>query len=250
MRLKNHKSIGEVTGIYRIAVCDDDRVFGGEITKCVSEYFDMRNLEVEIIMFCSGESLLESGNIFDLIFLDYEMGSINGFDVAREINKKEVENTSSSKIMFITNHSEVIREAFRVKAYRFMYKEDFQKDLGLYLNDFIEDSSSSFFEIMVENTIVKMRTSEIQFITARHNGSEVWIKNINGLSELSLESWLKVLDCNKIISCHKSNIVNIRFVDYIDNYIHMYDGSKILYSRRKKAELMQKYKQYIFNCRV
>ncbi|MGL5254506.1 MAG: hypothetical protein ACRC9L_05890 [Brevinema sp.] len=64
-----------------IAICDDDNAVCTQIESILLEYAKQVALPVEISVFYCGESFLDflgRGKSFDLIFLDIELGAING----------------------------------------------------------------------------------------------------------------------------------------------------------------------------
>ena len=71
-----------------IAICDDDSVFRNFLEKNLRTYFDERSVPLNIIQFSSGEALLGHDLLFDLVFLDVEMGEINGIDTGKALKKK------------------------------------------------------------------------------------------------------------------------------------------------------------------
>ena len=70
--------------MYRIGICDDEIEFCTEIEEFVQKYAEKEKITVKTEIFTSGEELFEtmkSENIFDLLFLDIELGGINGVEV-------------------------------------------------------------------------------------------------------------------------------------------------------------------------
>lgn len=69
--------------LMNIAICDDDKSFRDLLEKHLRNYFNDRNISLNIFQFPSGEKLLENQLLFDLVFLDVEMGNINGIDTVK-----------------------------------------------------------------------------------------------------------------------------------------------------------------------
>ena len=70
--------------MYRIGICDDEIEFCTEIEEYVREYAEKEKITVEIEIFTSGEALFETmknENTIDLLFLDIELGGIDGVEV-------------------------------------------------------------------------------------------------------------------------------------------------------------------------
>lgn len=51
-----------------IAICDDDKSFRDLLEKHLRNYFNDRNISLNIFQFPSGEKLLENQLLFDLVF--------------------------------------------------------------------------------------------------------------------------------------------------------------------------------------
>ena len=74
----------------KIAICDDDKKICTQIESTLLEYAEKFMQNIEVLVFFSGEDLIEymnKGNIFQLIYLDIEMKKMNGVDVGKYIRK-------------------------------------------------------------------------------------------------------------------------------------------------------------------
>ena len=98
----------------KVAVCDDEKIICNEIKKRLLEI----RPEFEVLLFSSGDELIKSDKNFDLIFLDIEMPQLDGMETAQILRK----NHKNEYIIFLTSHSELMAEAFKVKAFRFLEK--------------------------------------------------------------------------------------------------------------------------------
>ena len=64
----------------KIAVCDDER----SIRESIKRLIEDRVSDYSIELFSSGTELLNSQEHYDIIFLDIQMGGMDGIRVARE----------------------------------------------------------------------------------------------------------------------------------------------------------------------
>lgn len=87
--------------MYEIAICDDIPQICEEVYRLVAEQLGKREIDTRIHKFHSGQALLSSGIVFDILFLDIELEKENGLVVAKEYpHKKE------TRIIFLTSHAE------------------------------------------------------------------------------------------------------------------------------------------------
>lgn len=100
----------------RFAICDDERVHINEL----EEYFAQKeDLQIESEPFESGEALLDAykqgQQSFDALFVDMEMGGMNGIETAnaiRTIDERVI-------IVFVTSHEEYAIDCFQCSPLRF-----------------------------------------------------------------------------------------------------------------------------------
>lgn len=219
------------------------------INKIVKEYFNCKQIEAEFILYYSGTEVITKAQKLDLIFLDIEMPEVDGMQVARYLyERSKLSYGYNTRIVFLTSHDEVVRKAFQVEAFRFLIKDDFESEISECLNAFCREVSLDVvFQLEKNNVMISVKQRDILYIKSTHNGSEIWgVKDVFK-SSLSLMNWMRQLDDKIFIRTHKNAIVNLTHIDYIDDYIYMYTGEKIEYSRRNRKELQRRFNQYIYD---
>lgn len=106
-----------------IAVCDDDKAVCSEIEDALLEYSKRHCMKISVDVFYSGESLLEhmeKGHNFNLLYLDIEMGSVNGVEVGRQLRK--VYKNYSIEIVYISANDGYDRQLFEAQPLHFIAK--------------------------------------------------------------------------------------------------------------------------------
>ena len=72
------------------ALCDDDKYIIEELKKLLLTYAKENRIIIDIDEFESGEKLLNSENNYDIIVLDFQLGSTDGLTVAKELRKRNM----------------------------------------------------------------------------------------------------------------------------------------------------------------
>ena len=102
-----------------IAICDDNLSAVSEIERVLEQ---IPHQTILFDAFYSGEELLKyvlsSHEYYDIYLLDIEMKSVNGLEVAKQINLF----SPNSLIVFITSYEKYIYEAFDALAFNFIKK--------------------------------------------------------------------------------------------------------------------------------
>lgn len=109
--------------MYRIGICDDNIAVGAEIEKYLLECASTENFEdMEIEVFLNGKDLCRAirnnSNIFHLLFLDIELGDLDGISVGN-ILREEMKN-EITQVVFISYTQEYAMQLFKVRPMDFL----------------------------------------------------------------------------------------------------------------------------------
>lgn len=144
--------------MYKIAVCDDVSLFAEMIRELIDEFFSENEMDYDIDMYCRGEDLLRGleENTYNMLFLDIELGDMNGVELAKEIRKYNDE----MLISFITSYREFSCSGYKVNAFRYIIKEKTQ------LRSFVNECLSSalrLYDVKNQKRLLKFR-EEAKFV--------------------------------------------------------------------------------------
>ncbi len=216
-----------------IAICDDDKNFRDELEKRLRAYFNEKSISLSFLQFSCGEALLESDLLFDLAFLDVEMGDINGIETGKELKKRNPHNI----IFIITSYEGYLDEAFKINAFRFLSKpldiNRFHKALDdvaeLMKNDIIV-----FYD--TESSInLKIYTRDILYIEIEKKKTKIVTVNGTYHSNEKMSFWKDKLNSISFVSPHSSYIVNL---DYAVNHTRTI---LVLAKKNSEGKITEKY---------
>lgn len=105
----------------KIAICDDDLCFTGTLENLVLQESKNLGIRVETNIFSDGKTLvesIESGEYYNLIFIDIEMKQVDGISAARFIRNID----KSVLLIYISGYDNYLKELFEVEPFRFLSK--------------------------------------------------------------------------------------------------------------------------------
>ncbi|MDE7251149.1 MAG: response regulator, partial [Lachnospiraceae bacterium] len=105
-----------------IAVVDDEKVIREQISRLIRK----QNPGCSIMSYESGNELLESGERFDMVFLDIQMDGLNGIETAEKLKRCK----EDTIVIFITGIREYVFDAFDVAAFHYLLKPIEEKKFG------------------------------------------------------------------------------------------------------------------------
>lgn len=129
----------------KFAICDDEQNILEEVKGYIDTFAKQMCVEVDIDCFQNlGDLVYEvnSGMQYDLVFFDIEIGNENGIHFAKELKEQH----PTTRIAFITGHSQYIREVFDAQPCGFIdkpiKKEEVERVLKLVFK--LNDSKVTF----------------------------------------------------------------------------------------------------------
>lgn len=135
------------------ALCDDDKYIIEELKSC----FDIckgNRIIIDIDEFESGEKLLNSENNYDIIVLDFQLGSTDGLTVAKELRKRNV----LSCIIFLTSYPHFMIDAFEVNTFRFLLKPIDKSKFFKAIDDYVKIVDANYPITLIQNKELKKLT--------------------------------------------------------------------------------------------
>lgn len=223
--------------IMRIAVCDDEKVFRDILKTELEKYAKEFRLDFVYTEFSSGEALLSSNIDFDLIFMDYQMRTINGIDTVNKMRKRN----DKTVVVFITSYPDVAIESIKVQPHRFLSKPINHKDFYEALDSFMERYNSDAYVLVYdeENDKIK-RLAEWDILYAEADNIYCKVITLDNcyLYKNTLSDFAKQLKSDFFYRAHRSYLINM---NHIDTYSH----SEIIFENGERA-LLTKTKHFDF----
>ena len=231
----------------KIAVCDDDKRTIDHLTSLIKE----KESNARVVSFENGKTMLNTQDVFDMYFLDIEMGEISGLDVAKHIRAvEEKRNMEKSIIIFITGYREYMEYAFDVNAFHYLVKPiDEEKFYAVFKRAIKEVRAKTKYEksfVLVKSNGVnqKILLKDIYYIESSNKKVVFHTKDGNIYTYGKMEDWQKELG-NAFYRCHRGYLVNLeKITAYNVDTINLTNGESIILAQKKYSEFIRTYMWY------
>ena len=232
-----------------IAICDDSNITISEISNYINEYLNLNGIKhLSCNTYTSGEQLLSGSIVPDILFLDIEMGGMNGISVGKDIKKINPD----CIIIITTSYIEYLDDAMRFHVFRYLSKP---LDKTRFIKNFkeaLETYNSSIKKIVIEtkNETITVLTKKIIMIEAY--GRKVTIHTTEGVytSIHPLSYWKTELDMPCFFQSHKSFIINFEHVTSFNHTdIKLSNNTHAYLTKRKYMAFKQSYLLYLESTR-
>lgn len=164
----------------------------------------------------------------DIVFLDIEMNSHNGIDLARRLPQ-------GTCVIFTTAYSQYALDGFDADAIDFLHKPIFyprferamEKAIRWIGSKTADPGQSDAITLKVEHKTVVVHIGDITFIEAMDNYVKVYRHNRPMvLSQITMKEMEAMLPADRLIRVHRSYIVALSAIDRFSNrkiYLHGYE---------------------------
>ena len=227
-----------------IAVCDDDETEVSFLRELIESY-PKQKLNAD--GYSSGEDLLRTGNIYDLIFLDIDMKGIDGIETARRIRIHD----RKVKIVYVTSYKEYAGKAFSVHAFGYLLKPVKQEKIWKQIEDALlwqeeEAPEVKQVEFTAVEGLVRLPVDMIYYF--EYQNRRIYMKAKDTTYEMRgrISDIAGRMEEYGFSVPHKSFVVNLYHVKNIKGYeILMMNGEWIPLSQKQAVQFKEKLSLYL-----
>lgn len=226
----------------RVAICDGKQSTHCAVEQLLQIYGKTVHQDIKFIHFYSAEELFQAGDKFDVLLLDMEMPQMDGIEIARELNARDID----YKIIILSGSSNRFKEAFQVGAFRFLTRP-IQREELFEAVDGVQKQMISCQEVTVyrDGVSYHLQQKEIMYVMADNDETRIFTEKNDFRGHISLKKLMLQLDGQLFFGCHRGYIVNLSKIKEVGkNMIFMVTGEKIPVSRRNRAEFQRVWSEF------
>jgi two-component system, LytTR family, response regulator LytT len=200
--------------VLTIGICDDDPAELESLGELVGKYFLRKDLQFARKVYSRGEDLLSDiakGQVFDVLFLDIYMGTMDGIEVARKV--REIDEACS--IIFATNSRSHAIKGYEVNAAHYLLKPITESKVAQALDRALDENAAKRDKsVFVHNRQGSYRLL-LRDIVYAESDARVVVIHLRSGEELRYYDRLDNLESacgdERFLRCHKSFLVNLDY---------------------------------------
>lgn len=236
----------------RFAICDDVAPDRQQLAAMCQNYAAKGGHPLVVEEFPGGQALLAQPDLaaYDAVFLDIFMERDHGIETAKALRKQGY----GGALVFVTSSRDFYPESYEVNAVHYLVKPYRQQDLNDAAERIIRfcgiEKPQQTIALTVERQQMDIPVDQIRYVEVFNHTVFVHTKRQKLQLSASLNSLKKELDDKRFFQCHRSYIVNMDYIDYIDeddSRIVLDTGEAIPVSRRERTGIRRTYIEYVFS---
>lgn len=239
--------LGGEKNMYRIAICDDDLVFGSLLEQYLQNFAKTRRIPIDVLVFARGEEYLEfliEELPVDLIFLDiqFEKG-LDGVQIGKEL-RADIKN-EMTQIIYISGIESYAMQLFQNRPMDFLVKPVKQERVDHIMEEYLRlfgNRNKQYFDYNVGKTHYRLLEDEIIYFQCRGRKIQMFTKNEEEVEFYGQINEVKTqISEDKFWHIHKSYLVNKNYIAFFQaSQMYLTNGVELPISRSYKEEVQKR----------
>lgn len=228
----------------RIAIAEDNQIDCQQIIEKLHTYEKEYNTPVDITHFSNGMDLVTNYKpIYDLLILDIEMPLLDGISTAKRVRETD----RTVQILFLTNMAQFALNGYEVEAIGYVLKPISYYSLVVEMKKVSRILCSQIKRTILLTSINETKRISVDEITyVEINNHQLVFHTMSGSSTLtgSLKAAEQELSQNGFASCNRCYLVNMRYVEKVQNFTVVVAGTPLAISRNKRKNFLSALNSY------
>ncbi|MBP8969812.1 MAG: response regulator transcription factor [Lachnospiraceae bacterium] len=221
-----------------LAIVEDEDEYAAQLTEFISKYQEESGNTFRITRFRDGDEIVTGyRGSFDVILMDIEMKLMDGMSAAEEIRKMD----RDVIIMFITNMTNYAIRGYQVDALDYVLKPvsyfAFSQKLDRAISRIRKEKTDSI-SIEMSSGIKKLSIDSIFYIESEGHNLIFYTDGGQFQVRAKMSDFEEKLTPYHFFRSNKGYLVNLKFVDGVEDGACLIAGKSLVISRSRKSAFM------------
>lgn len=231
--------------IYYVAIVEDNLSSAEQLTRFLDKYANENSISIRVTHYKDAETFLENyKSIYELIFMDIELGGINGIDAVKKLRVFD----PYVLVMFVTNMPQYALKGYEVDALDYVVKPINYNSFSVKISKAIgilARRSGYPLRVRVEDGFMVVMSSEVSYIEVMDH--DVYYHTLSGSIKAygNLSEREKQLQKYNFARCSACVLVNLKYVKGLYGDDVDVDGARVKISRSKKKDFLKRLNEYL-----
>lgn len=230
----------------RIAIVEDNKENEREIRAYINRYSKEYSRKIDIQSYCDGDEIVNQYNTeLDIIFMDIHMQFMDGITASKKIREMDEDVT----IIFVTNMAQYAIHGYEVNALDYVVKPISYFAFAEKLDRAVirrERRGKKYIAVSAAGILTKLAVSDIRYIESHGHQLTFHLRDKEYVTgNVTMKEVEQRLEKYDFFRCSKSYLVNLEYVESIEQSVACIGTEQIPISRLKKKEFWEVLTNYV-----
>lgn len=232
------------------AICDNEEFFTQKIKSLLADLLKQYEIDAQIEPFVSAQTFLQACETrrYDLVFLDVELGEIDGMNVACEMRTTNPD----AILVFVSGFVRYAVQGYKVRAFRYLLKQELEEEFPLCIKEVLQEikrQKQTLSIKTVEGAMVTVRLSDILYLESKNHNVSIHTAGGEYLVHDTLNHLCAQIPSEDFMRIQRSFCVNMRSVVQVKGNTVQLTNKTVLTARRQAGpKLMRRFLQIQGEC--
>ena len=231
--------------VINVAIVDDEHKERRKLRECL-EFIGKEKIKFAVSEFSGAEEfLLKYEPVYDVVFMDIQLGATDGIDAAKALRKID----ATVIIIFVTNMAQLAVRGYEVDAMDFIVKPvekltfalKFKRALGRLL-----PRENSKILIKQDGDFISVNPCALRYVEVDghyvvYHSPDGAVREYTTLSAAEK----KISAGGAFVRCNRGQAVNLRFVTAVRRDTVEIDGEELILARTQRNAFIKAYAEYM-----
>lgn len=223
----------------RTAICEDEKIYSDKLKESLIGFLSLHKEKAEIDVFTGGVPLaekLKNGSRYDIIFLDIQLESSDGMDIAEIIRQHD----KNVPIIFVTGLENRASDGYAVQAFDYIIKSDFDAKFEKVMTRLMQTLTKTSLSLEdVSGNLEIISIADIMYVESEGRGTAVHTAEKAIHTNIPISKLSEELSEYVFIEIYKAIYVNISKIKRtLTDTLELSDGKILPMSRRRKKAVL------------
>lgn len=230
----------------RIAIVEDSAEYAEKLRSYLERFGEERKEKIDIAAFSDGEDIVTNykGN-YDIILMDIKMTFMDGMKAAEKIREMD----KAVVIIFITNMPQYAMQGYAVEALDYVLKPISYFALSQRLDRALERmeqrKKKKYLTISVKGGMRRINLDKVRYFEVFDHRLFIHMTDEDIETKGSIREVESAVGSKQFFRCNKCYLINLEYVDSVQNNDIQIGGDVVRVSRAKKKEFMDMLNNYM-----
>ena len=228
----------------RIAIVEDEQEQADRLESYIRRYADEHGIGTQVTVYSNVITFLEQYKAaFDIVYMDIMMPMMNGMDASRLLREKD----DKVMLIFVTSMRQYAIKGYEVDASDFIVKPVAYPEFTLKFTralSKIPQSKENDILLRTEGGFVRLMPGRIRYVEVRGHHCVYHTDSNNYQQYQSMKAVEEALPKEYFARCNNFLLINLAFVEKIDNLTVWVAGEALPISHPRKKSFSDAFAQF------